>query len=94
MSLAGAAAARGDSTATVILQTYDRYGNPGNHGGLQTSARLQLIKSGIHDQTMLMPNNHTLETIDNGDGTYHICITVIKIAANIKLIVNMDKNLP
>ena len=40
----------------------------------------------MHDQTMLMPNNHTINTIDNGDGTYNVEIMLIKIAANIKVI--------
>ena len=46
--------------------------------------RLQLVKQGIHDQTMLMPNNHTVNITDNNDGTYNVDITLIKIAANIK----------
>jgi hypothetical protein len=80
--------------AVVTLQTYDKYGNPGHKGGLSTAARLQLVKQSLHDPTQLMPNNHTLETIDNGDGTYAVFVTVFKIAATLKLIVNMDKNLP
>jgi len=83
-----------NTTATVLLETYDKFGNPSDSGGLATAARLQLQKQGVHDQTMLMPNNHTLETVDNGDGTYAVNITLIKIAATLKLIVNMDKNLP
>lgn len=83
-----------NKTATVILETYDKFANPGDSGGLPIAARLQLQKQGVHDQTMLMPNNHTLETVDNGDGTYQVNVTMIKIAAIVKLIVNMDKNLP
>ena len=53
--------------------------------------RLQLVKQGIHDQTMLMPNNHTVNITDNNDGTYNVDITLIKIAANIKVIVSPNR---
>lgn len=81
-------------THSILLETFDKFNNPLNFGGLATSVRLQLVKSSMHDQTMLMPNNHTINTIDNGDGTYNVEIMLIKIAANIKVIVNMDKNIP
>ena len=81
-------------THTIVLDTYDKFGNRCNGGGLSTNVRLQLIKQGIHDQTMLMPNNHEVNINDNNDGTYHVDIKTIKIAANIKVIVNMDKNIP
>jgi hypothetical protein len=32
--------------------------------------------------------------VDNNDGTYNVSIQLIKIAATVKVIVNMDKNLP
>lgn len=82
------------TVATVRLETYDKFGNAGLTGGLPVAARLQLQKQGVHDQTMLMPNNHSLETVDNGDGTYLVQVSMIKIGAILKLIVNMDKNLP
>ena len=49
------------NTYTIVLKTFDRFGNPMSHGGLPVSTRLQLIKSGVHDLTTLMPNNHTVE---------------------------------
>jgi len=83
-----------NTTHTIVLETYDKFGNRCNFGGLSTNVRLQLIKQGMHDQTMLMPNNHEVNITDNNDGTYHVDIKTIKIAANIKVIVNMDKNIP
>ena len=82
------------STYGIVLKTFDRFGNPMSHGGLPVSTRLQLIKSGVHDLTTLMPNNHTVEVVDRGDGSYLINVTLIKIAATVKVIVNMDKNIP
>ena len=79
---------------SILLETFDKFNNPLNFGGLATNVRLQLVKQSMHDQTMLMPNNHTINTVDNGDGTYCVEIMLIKIAANIKVIVNMDKNIP
>ena len=43
--------------------------------------------------TVLMPNNHNVSVDDCGDGTYSVTIQ-IKIAATVKLTVNLDKNLP
>ena len=82
------------TTTTVLLKTYDRFGNAMQTGGLPVSCRLQLIKSGVHDLTTLMPNNNTVEIEDNQDGTYNVNVTLIKIAATVKVIVNMDKNIP
>jgi hypothetical protein len=81
-------------TYTTVLKTFDRFGNPILHGGLQVTGRCQLIKSGVHDLTTLMPSNHTVEIDDNGDGTYNVNVTLIKIAVTVKVIVNMDKNIP
>ena len=41
-------------------------------GGLPVSGRLQLIKQGVHDLTTLMPNNHSIDFVDNEDGTYNV----------------------
>lgn len=79
---------------TVVLKTFDRFGNPMAVGGLQVAARLQLIKSGVHDLTTLMPNNNTVEIVDYNDGSYGVQVSLIKIAATVKVIVNMDKNIP
>ena len=65
-----------------------------SHGGLPATCRLQLIKSGVHDLTTLMPNNHTVDVEDMQDGTYHVKVMLIKITATVKVIVNMDKNIP
>ena len=61
-----------NSGYTIILKTFDRFGNPMSHGGLPVSTRLQLIKSGVHDLTTLMPNNNTVDVEDQNDGTYHM----------------------
>ena len=82
------------NTYTVVLKTYDRFGNAMERGGLPVSCRLQLIKTGVHDLTTLMPNNNTVEIEDNEDGTYNVNVQLIKIAATVKVIVNMDKNIP
>ena len=81
-------------TYAVILHTYDRFNNRVLHGGLAVAGRLQLIKKDVNDLTTIMPNNHTIEVEDLDDGTYRINVTLLKIAANVKVIVNMDKNIP
>ena len=73
------------STYAIILKTFDRFGNPMIIGGLPVSARLQLIKSGVHDLTTLMPNNNTVDIVDNHDGTYCVNVSLIKIAASVKV---------
>ena len=82
------------STYTILLKTFDRFGNAMSKGGLPVAHRLQLIKSGVHDLTTLMPNNNTVEVVDNNDGTYEVQVSLIKITATVKVIVNMDKNIP
>ena len=79
---------------TIVLKTFDRFGNPIPHGGLSVATRLQIVKQGAHDLTTLVPNNHTVEIEDNEDGTYNVDVSLIKIAATVKVIVNMDKNIP
>ena len=79
---------------TIVLETNDKFGNRCNFGGLMVQPRLQLIKQGMNDQTILMPNNHEMNVIDNNDGTYQVNVKTIKIPASLKLIVNMDKNIP
>lgn len=78
----------------VVLTTFDRFGNPIRHGGLAVAARLMLVKTGVHDLTTLVPNNHSVDVVDNEDGTYEILVSLIKIVATVKCIVNMDKNIP
>ena len=79
---------------TIVLETNDKFGNRCNFGGLMVQPRLQLIKQGMNDQTILMPNNHEMNVIDKNDGTYQVNVKTIKIPASLKLIVNMDKNIP
>jgi len=83
-----------NQTYTLVLKTYDRFGNRMRTGGLPVAGRLQLIKQGVHDLTTLMPNNHSIEVVDNDDGSYDVRVTLIKIASTVKAFVNMDKNIP
>jgi hypothetical protein len=77
----------------VELRTHDRFGNPCSSGGLRVSGRLTLVKQGHSDNTILMPNNHSVTVDDRGDGTYAVKVAIM-MAATVKLIVNMDKDLP
>ena len=52
----------------------------------------QLVK-GVNDNTILMPNNHSVSIDDCSNGTYSINIAC-QILATVKLLVNMDKDLP
>jgi len=79
---------------TIVLKTFDRFNNPIPYGGLPVAARMQVVKNNAHDLTTLVSNNHSVEVSDNNDGTYNVSIQLIKIAATVKVIVNMDKNLP
>ena len=79
---------------TILLKTFDRFNNPIPYGGLPVAARMQVVKNNAHDLTTLVSNNHSVEVSDNNDGTYNISVQLIKIAATVKVIVNMDKNLP
>jgi len=58
------------------------------------ASRLQIVKNSPHDLTTLVPNNHTVEVVDNDDGTYSVSVSLINLAATVKAVVNMDKNLP
>ena len=82
-----------DRQYTCLLRTYDKYGNHCWVGGHKFGTRLQLIKQSVHDQTALVPQNHTLESEDLGDGTYHIHVT-LNFPCSVKLFANLDKNLP
>jgi len=78
----------------ILLKTFDRFGNAIPHGGLAVASRLQIVKNSPHDLTTLVPNNHTVEVVDNDDGTYSVSVSLINLAATVKAVVNMDKNLP
>lgn len=82
-----------DRPSIVILKTYDKYGNPCKTGGLLPNGRLTLIKKDASDQTLLMPNNHSVIVEDKMDGTYEVRVA-IRMMATVKLTVNMDKNMP
>lgn len=55
--------------------------------------RLTLVKTGANDNTILMPSNHAVNVEDRGDGKYSVFVAVM-FPATVKLIVNMDKDLP
>ena len=78
----------------ILLKTFDRFGNAIPHGGLAVASRLQIVKNSPHDLTTLVPNNHTVDVVDNDDGTYSVSVSLINLAATVKAVVNMDKNLP
>jgi len=82
-----------DRPYASVLRTYDKYGNACVVGGHKFGTRLQLMKQSVHDQTALVPQNHSIEVDDRQDGTYHISVT-LAFSCNVKLFVNMDKNLP
>ena len=60
---------------------------------MQFPGRLQLQKSSHADNSILMPNNHTVTIEDKENGVYEVHVAVM-ISATVKLIVNLDKNLP
>lgn len=82
-----------DQPSTVVLKTYDRFGNACTQGGLVPNGRLTLIKQASGDNQILMNSNHYVTAEDLHDGTYGIKIG-IKIVATVRVFVNMDKNLP
>lgn len=55
--------------------------------------RLLLVKTGPSDNTILMPNNHSVTVEDQQNGTYLVLVAIM-MPATVKLIVNMDKDLP
>ena len=77
--------------ATIVLSTFDKYDNKCVSGGLRVAGRLLLVKQGIGDNSILMPNNHFVETKDNEDGTYDVQVAII-LTATVKLLINMDKD--
>ena len=74
----------------VLLRTCDKFGNACMTGGLRIIGRLQLVKQSSTDNSILMPNNHSVIIDDKDDGTYEVMVAVM-ITATVKLIVNMDK---
>ena len=54
----------------AVVKTYDKFGNECRSGGLAPQVRLQLIKQGTHDQTALVPSNHSFSNPaeDQGNG--------------------------
>ena len=53
-----------DAPSVAMLHTLDRFGNRCNTGGLRVSGRLLLVKTGPSDNTILMPNNHSVSGVD------------------------------
>ena len=82
-----------ETPSTAILRTFDKFGNACVTGGLRVQGRCQLVKQGAADNTILMPNNHTVIIEDQEDGTYAVHVAVA-MPCTVKLVVNMDKDLP
>ena len=82
-----------NTSYTCKLKTFDKFNNECRVGGLSLSTRLQLMKQGVHDQTALVPSNHSCTWEDNGNGSYSVHMT-LNILCTVKLFINMDKNLP
>jgi hypothetical protein len=82
-----------NQSRSCTLKTFDRFGNECVVGGMNLTCRLQLMKQGVHDQTALVPANHSISAEDVGDGTYLINVW-FAMPCMVKLFVNMDKNLP
>lgn len=84
-----------DREYACMIKCFDRFGNKSLSGGLSPQVRSALMKQGVHDQTALVPSNHTLsqtaEDLHNGE-------YLIRVGANIpvtfKVHVNIDKNIP
>ena len=81
-----------DLPHVFTLVTFDRFHNKCVTGGLILTNRLQIVKQNVHDQTALMPNNHSFVTVDQGDGTYHLILQTT-MPCSLRLMVNLDKNL-
>ena len=82
-----------DTPATAHLVTGDKYGNPCVTGGLRVAGRLMLTKQGQSENTILMPNNHTVHIEDLENGSYAVHVS-LAMPCTVRLIVNMDKDLP
>ena len=52
-----------------------------------------LLKQGVNDITILSPNNNTVQVEDMQNGTYAVRVALL-MACSVKLVVNMDKDLP
>ena len=82
-----------DVPAVVLLKTCDRFGNECTTGGLRVQVRCTLVKQSQQDTSILMPNNHAVTVEDRENGTYAIKVA-LAMTATVKVIVNMDKDLP
>ena len=76
-----------------MLDTRDKYGNACASGGLRIAGRLNLVKQNSNDITILTPNNHNVTVEDLQNGSYAVKVALL-MACSVKLIVNMDKDLP
>lgn len=72
---------------------FRRFGNACTTGGLRIAGRLNLVKQSMNDNTILMPNNHLVEIKDLENGDYLVSVATM-MPCTVKLIVNMDKDLP
>ena len=83
-----------DVPATILLATFDKYGNACTTGGLAPTVRISIVKQEKSaEQAILMANNHSEVVEDLHNGSYAVKVAV-KMACSVKLIVNMDKNIP
>ena len=82
-----------DKEYHCVIHTFDKFNNKCIRGGLTPQVRLQLLKQGVHDQTQLVPGNHSCEVVDQNNGEYHVKFHAA-IPCMFKMTVNIDKNLP
>jgi hypothetical protein len=82
-----------DRPTVITLKSCDKFANACDSGGLRIQGRLQLVKQNTTDNTILMTNNHSVTVEDLHDGTYEVNVAIM-ISATVRLIVNMDKDLP
>ena len=82
-----------DQPSTAYIRTRDKFGNACISGGLRIAGRLNLVKQSNTDNTILMPNNHQVIIEDLDDGTYKVNVGCL-LSCTVKLIVNVDKDLP
>lgn len=82
-----------DEPVVVMLHTCDKYGNPCQQGGLRVAAKNTYVKQNSNDITILSPNNNSVTAEDLQNGSYVIKVA-LQMACTVKLIVNMDKDLP
>ena len=78
------------------LETYDQYGNEAHDAGAQVAAKINYVKQGVHDATVLNQYNSAVSVDDLQNGTYAISIHLFKLShltsMVVNLVVNMDRD--